>query len=361
MYPTPSNGPGFMLCCFWIRLFPTSSVPSPWNAVSHSLFHRISNIPLLHSPLGGGTWLPPVAALLPDPSTRAVAAAPAVALAAVAGRGHELTPGQRGTLNPPLDQGVVLSVLGQLLVSAGLPLVEGLTIDQISCLTKLTPGATACTPGAARDVLRSLGVSSSTTVGAVAAIRHATSRTGSTPPSQTFDWLTELQQQLDQLQQPAEDGSSRDAAPAATLLLSYCLSDMGLEKFSSSRNSTPQQQQQQQQMLQLPRELLLQLDGLPLLVMADGSHAKLQLLPAAANNSSSSRGRVGSSSSGGAVPPKYFVAGNDVEQQLLVGAVPGLVVQLELGSKLQQQLLVLATSGRSQGEGWGEREGCSCT
>jgi hypothetical protein len=262
-----------------------------------------------------------------------------------------------------IDQGGVLSVLGQLLVSAGLPLVEGLTVDQMSCLTELTPGATACTPAAARDVLKSLNTtrssSYSTSVAAVADTTQAVARASSGASGQTFDWLTELQQQYDQLQQSAlTDGNRAPASSVAALLLSYCVADMGLEKVNSSSSSSSSSTQRQQQAVLPLRDLLLQLDGLPLLVMADGSHAKLQVLSTAAtisnSSSSSSSSRIrGSNGSGGVSdvsggvggPAKYFVAGSEVEQQLLVGSAPGLVLQLELGSKLQQQLMVLAAAG----------------
>lgn len=141
---------------FW-RLLPLGqgSVPEPWLRVAAALYARLADRAVLYSPVGGGKWLPPQQALLPDaacygnsssssstdssladagPHQQASAAADAaagfggeVALVGVSGLGF---------VPPPLRA----SELASLLVQLGLPLVVGLGEEQQRCMMQWTSG-----------------------------------------------------------------------------------------------------------------------------------------------------------------------------------------------------------------------------
>jgi sacsin len=218
---------------FW-RLLPLGQgvVPQPWLQVAAALYARIAGLPLLYSPVHGGCWLPPRRVLLPDAACYDVPGGDA-SDAPLQQQAADMVVGFVPDAQQP-------SFLAQLLVQCGLPLVMGLTQAQQACMLQWSAASARLDPAAARALL----ASNAQLVVAAVERRH-------TRPE-----------------------------PAAAVLLRYALSDVSaadeaapgvLHRGSSSREQ-PQQQASNSTQLAASSFLqaLKQLNGLPLLPLADG-------------------------------------------------------------------------------------------
>jgi hypothetical protein len=280
------------------RLFPSGAqVGPPWSRVVGGVYASLAATTLLHTPASGGRWLAPSSALLPSP---------------------DLLLEQQETAPSSSQQPTAAyqyNLLGQLLIAAGLPLVQGFSVEQLDCLKQLTPGVSVVTPAAARQVFQQLAARSESL--AVADPGQADS-SGSSPSQQEpcVPWLAAL---VD----VAASISLQNSAVTVTqhvleLLLLYCLSDLGLPGAgdSATRGHTPHQQH---------AAVLQQVHGLPLLHLKSGGVATIR-------------------TDRGTSTPRYWVTSSDQEVALLA-ACPGLVVTRPQDDQLHNKLLALAAIG----------------
>jgi hypothetical protein len=133
---------------FW-QLLPAGqlgAIPQPWLRAAAALYARLSQQPVLWSPVGQGAWLTPVQVLLPDAACYVASSskytnAATAELNAVSASGSAADAEDAGALAPGCVGGRLrASCLAQLLVACGVPLVMSLSEEQQRCLLQWTPG-----------------------------------------------------------------------------------------------------------------------------------------------------------------------------------------------------------------------------
>ncbi|EFJ44918.1 hypothetical protein VOLCADRAFT_118510 [Volvox carteri f. nagariensis] len=266
-------GPGQQL----YRLLPSLETPQPWSHLVSALYqHQLGQLPIVwtRTRAGDGRWITPTAALFSD---AACAAEP---------------------------------LLRNLLVALGMPLACDMPPEAEARLLRGVPSATAVEPQHVRrhlaNMLRAAGGDSAAVgqqITAAAAAAADADIVGGGAPQHKAASAT---MGGGQLPQPlAEDAGGGGKAPIGAS------GSAGGQQAAQSQQQN-QQQQQQQQLQKLQQEL----DGLPLLPLADGTLGRLQVTHQGAPASGkSARGR----NSAPAPAHVYVLTHGSLELEMLAG------------------------------------------
>lgn len=294
------------------RLLPSLDAPEPWSHLTRALYQHLTDLPIVWSRAASagsrGGWLAPSAALFSDAAVQ----------------------------SSPQLRDVLVDALG-------LPLACGLPAAAEAALLRGTRGAAAVSPSLARQHLQRMArgpagaaelarllLAHWPAAAAAAAAKGSSSSTEAAAADGSGKGGGGGKQHLEE----AGTGPA-PASSAAAVLLQYCLSDL------SACRQHPQQLQRLQQ----------ELDGLPLLPLADGTLGRLQA--AAAPGSNSGQGAATSKQQqqqarSGAALTVYVLPASDTEQRLL-SCVPGACLAADLAPELLQGLAQAAELGAGPG------------